>query len=412
MSAQEAGIRGLVEGDELQDRSVDVATNGSMHPSLALYAECFSALSWPVLIVDADWRLVWASNELLEFVRAQDQADVGYGLHIAEALTTDPWVSAISSDSLGPLFAEIGPYLLHDLHNRNLNPEELIPAETLGFLESLEPKEPPEVFQTRFSAVDPADPELPSYGINVCSMQVRDENGESAGWVSVMFIGVRPKLLALLARGDEEMYERMARLVDPRPRQGAMLFCDLESGDLSRQLPSAQYFRLARQLSTGIDQVVADNTGIVGKHTGDGAAAYFLVDDLGSASQAAAAAVATAARIQEMAHEVLAGVTEKECSMTVGLHWGGTLYMGQLVPGSRLDVTALGDEVNQALRVQEVAGGGETLVSKQLLEQLTDEDAQMLGIDVDRVSYRLLGELAPESEKVVRDAGALPVTSL
>jgi class 3 adenylate cyclase len=36
--------------------------------------------------------------------------------------------------------------------------------------------------------------------------------------------------------------------------------------------------------------------------------------------------------------------------------------MGQLVPGGRLDISALGDEVNEAARIQ-AAGPDETLVS-------------------------------------------------
>ncbi|MDQ3984896.1 MAG: hypothetical protein M3280_00115, partial [Actinomycetota bacterium] len=89
-----------------------------------------------------------------------------------------------------------------------------------------------------------------------------------------------------------------------------------------------------------------------------------------------------------------------------------SLYMGQLVPGSRLDVSALGDEVNEAARIQELAGPDETIVSKQLLEQLLPDDAAALGIDLEKITYRTIQDVAPGSEKVVRDAGNLAITSL
>ena len=172
------------------------------------------------------------------------------------------------------------------------------------------------------------------------------------------------------------------------------------------------YFRLVRELWTGIDQAVANNTGILGKHAGDGASAFFLVEELGSASEAAGAALKTARKIHEFSEEVFSGVVEGDCPMKIGLHWGGSLYMGQLVPGSRLDVTALGDAVNETARIQEAAAAGETIVSKQLLEQLTPADAAELGIDLEKISYKLLQEVAPDADKVVRDAGGVPVTRL
>jgi class 3 adenylate cyclase len=167
-----------------------------------------------------------------------------------------------------------------------------------------------------------------------------------------------------------------------------------------------------RQLWTGIDSAVADETGIIGKHAGDGASAYFLVEDLGSPSAAAAAAVRASRKVHEIGEQVFAESLDSECLMKVGIHWGGTLFMGQLVPSGRLDVTALGDEVNEAARVQETAGPGETLVSKQLLEQLTPEDAAALGVDLEKVSYEPLSDKPTASQKAIKDAGTIPVTGV
>ena len=58
--------------------------------------------------------------------------------------------------------------------------------------------------------------------------------------------------------------------------------------------------------------MVGSHHGIVGKHAGDGASAYFLVDDLGSASRAADAAIRTAHGIHERSEAVFGdGLVEK-----------------------------------------------------------------------------------------------------
>lgn len=348
-----------------------------------------------------------------EFIGEDDGERLGYGKHIAEAFLSDVWLRTVHPDSQVELFNHLAPYLLHDFARRGREPKDVLPESFQPLLDGIEPCDPPSMDSISFMYVNPgSDGDLPDYRVNGLILKLNDDDGELAGWLCVFFMDIRPNLLVLLARGDEQMYERMAKLVDPGPRQAAILFCDLHSsGRLSRQLPSAAYFKLVRRLWRGIDAAVAEHTGIVGKHAGDGASAFFLVDDLGSPSAAAAAAMRAAARVHEISHGVFEDALESDCLMKVGLHWGGSLYMGQLVPGGRLDVTALGDEVNEAARIQETAGAGETLASKQLVEQLSPDDAAALGVDVEKLSYRPLAEIDGAPEKAARDAGGLAVTN-
>jgi class 3 adenylate cyclase len=158
--------------------------------------------------------------------------------------------------------------------------------------------------------------------------------------------------------------------------------------------------------------VVVDHDGIVGKHAGDGVSAFFLVDDLGSASAAARAAVGAARGISAAARRVAADndLEDDDVRLNVGAHWGGTLYMGQVTTGGRLEVTALGDEVNECARIQQAAREGMVVASKALVERLAPSDAGAVGLDPDLATYRALAELPGADEKVVRDAGLLPVT--
>lgn len=383
-------------------------------PRLADWARHIERLQWSAMILDAEWQLVWVSSELRQFTGADEDSDVGYGLHVLEAFLKPTWLNTVHPESQTEMFLELAPFVVTDFKQRGRDPSQVLPDPFLSLMDQVEAAEVPSMWSSSFLYLDPRrDDELADYRVNVLFMRMHDESGGVVGWLILFFMGVRPNLLALLARGDERMYERMANLVEPGRREAAILFCDLQaSGAVSRRLPSAAYFKLVRRLWTGIDEVVANSTGIIGKHAGDGASAYFLVDDLGDPSDTAAAAIATARRVQELSAEVFREVLETDGLMKVGLHWGASLYMGQLVPGGRLDVTALGDEVNETARIQEAAGGGETLASKQLLERLSPDGAASAGIDIEKLSYRPLADVAPALDKVLRDAGTLAVASL
>ena len=383
-------------------------------PELAEWRDNIQSLDWSGMLLNEDWELVWVSESIKQFVGATDE-NVGLGLHIAEAFMQDVWLRTVHPDSQSEMFLDLAPYFITDFARRGRNPEDIVPEPLAGLLDQVGPAEAiPHVHSGSFRYIAPgSEGELPDYGVKWCFLRLHGPDGTFIGWLGLFNMDVRPNLMSLLARGDQEMYERMARLVDPGPRQAAVMFCDLhQSVQLSRTMPSVAYFKLVRKLWMGIDQAVADETGIIGKHAGDGASAFFLLDDLGSNSQAAAAAIRAARRIHEIGEDVFRETLDSECLMRVGIHWGGNLFMGQLVPGGRLDVTALGDEVNEAARVQETAGPGETLVTKQLLEQLSSEDAAAMGLDLEKLSYQTVAELPSATDKAVRDAGILPVTTV
>jgi class 3 adenylate cyclase len=155
---------------------------------------------------------------------------------------------------------------------------------------------------------------------------------------------------------------------------------------------------------------VIEHGGIVGKHAGDGASSFFLAEQCGGEAEACAGALRAAMAVQDAS--AASSGDAAEVKLNIGVHWGGTLVIGQVVTGGRLEVTALGDEVNEAARVQETARGGATLVSKDVVERLPAAAAAELGVDPDAVSYSILAEIEGVGEKARRDAGGLAVTTL
>ena len=86
--------------------------------------------------------------------------------------------------------------------------------------------------------------------------------------------------------------------------------------------------------------------------------------------------------------------------------------MGQIATSGRLEVTALGDEVNECARIQESARDGAVLGSKALVERLDPAEAADEGIDAAQLRYTLVSELDDVPEKALRDAGSLAVSEL
>ena len=74
----------------------------------------------------------------------------------------------------------------------------------------------------------------------------------------------------------------------PARRPGAVMFVDLEgSAQLARRLSTQAFFALIRRLIFRIDEEVVSRGGVVGKHAGDGASAFFLQETFGREAAAA-----------------------------------------------------------------------------------------------------------------------------
>lgn len=204
----------------------------------------------------------------------------------------------------------------------------------------------------------------------------------------------------------------MDRVSEPARRTAAILFADLEaSGVLSRHLSSRGYFELIRDLTDLIDSSVIAHDGIAGKHAGDGGSALFLAADFdGSESGAARAAIEAARAIRDGSEQL--GPEEVEVKVNIGLHWGATLMIGQVATSGRLEVTALGDQMNEGARIETAAAGGTILASKDLVERLGAADMEATGINPDVIAYSTVGELVGASDKAIRDAGTIAVTPI
>ena len=253
------------------------------------------------------------------------------------------------------------------------------------------------------------------WGINLGTwstmFDVRDTSGQLVGRVQILKPAVGMSTIGMITSvGDVRHLERAQMVAKADRRPGAILFADLQASTLlSRRMSTSDYFALSRRLIRAADQCVVDAGGLVGRHLGDGVSAFFLVEHLGSESAAAKAAIQAARDLRVAATEIAtrSGIEGGDVVLRFGLHWGATLYVGLFKSVARSEVTAMGDEVNEAARIEACAVGGRSLASKALIERLDRHD--LLELDLEHVSYTLLGELESATEKVRRDAPTIAV---
>lgn len=247
-------------------------------------------------------------------------------------------------------------------------------------------------------------------------VRLRDDTGQIAGTAVLQKPAVGMAVLTRIgAMGDLRHFERVDQVTRPGRRPAAILFADLESSSrLARGLSTASYFALVRRLAIAADQSVINAGGLVGSHAGDGVVAFFLAETSGSESAAARACIAAARALRDAVSDVAAksDLQADDVVLRFGLHWGANLYVGQITTSGRTEVTALGDQVNEAARIEACATGGLALASKDLIERLTPDDAAALDLDPDHVTYSALSDLHTATEKARRDAPAIAVCAV
>ena len=382
-------------------------------PALAEVAGALLAAGHWGLIVDDRWRLVYVTDELrLTFGANLGLAPFAIGEHFfgeESARVGRGWRFGLNSTDLYRVFfAGLGGYAVADIMGGKDALRAAVDPSLRDMVDDITPAASGAMgFIGSGMAIDRA------VGIAIVAMRVRDASGRLAGTAVISKPSAGMALLgAATGMSDQAHFERMQLVARAARRPSAILFADLESSSpLARRLSTASYFALGRRLVRAADQCVINAGGLVGRHVGDGVVAFFLAETSGSESAAARACIEAARNLRAALADVArrSDVAPEDVVFRFGLHWGSTLHVGNITTGARSEVTALGDEVNEAARIEACATGGRALASKNLIERLTPEDALALGLDPDHTSYTALADLASATEKARRDAPAIAV---
>lgn len=366
-------------------------------------------------IVDREWRLVYVTDEqrlslsagpgMVSLVIGERWSNVMPG--VPAELADGPEVKEMMRE----MFCRIGEFVLDDVAGGKDEVRRMLEPTQEDILDDLAPSTVVSMSAWPFATGTGGE-----YIAWLRAIRLRDRTGAVRGTALVFKPAAGMHVLGAMAlERDLAHLERMRSVRRAGRRPAALLFADLEgSSALARTLSTANYFALGRRIVRATDKCVVDAGGLVGRHVGDGVVAFFPAEIFDSESAAARACIEAARQTRE----TLTSVAERsdldagQLVVRFGLHWGSTVFMGDISTAARAEVTALGDEVNEAARIEACATGGRILASKPLVERLTVDDAAALAIDAGRVTYTQLSELDTATDKARRDAPAVAVCEL
>jgi len=381
-------------------------------PTLATWASALNDAGFWATLLDAQWRFSFQTDETrLSRGDTGESSTFPIGAHYfsTEGVRYHAALLSGSPESQREHFRAFGPYVLATTPGSREELRRIVDPDLADLVDELQPQDLPGALPLH-RAMKYAGTEV---GFSAVLIRIDHGDGRLAGicHVGKPAVGMS-QLAAAAATADLVHVERMQGLGSPDRRQTAILMADLEaSSPLARRLSTAQYFAFGRRLVRAADRCIIAAGGIVGRHAGDGVVAFFLVETLGSESAAARSCITAVRNLRATLADVSlrSEIPESELSLRFGLHWGGTLYIGRIQTSGRSEVNALGDEMNEAARLEACATGGRALASKALIERLSRLDANALGLDTHRLTYTPLAELATATDKARRDAPSIAV---
>lgn len=158
----------------------------------------------------------------------------------------------------------------------------------------------------------------------------------------------------------------------PQRQQLSIMFADVRSfSTFSEHLEPEQLIQIINQYFTLASQAITDQEGMIDKFMGDAVMALFNTP-LNPQENHAERAARTALMIQQQVAEFHKTLPEEErLYLGIGVH-AGEAVVGNVGSQSRKDYSALGDAVNLAKRLQEIAKPGQILLSEAVYQQVRE----------------------------------------
>ncbi len=188
-----------------------------------------------------------------------------------------------------------------------------------------------------------------------------------------------------------------------RERRIAVLFCDLRgfTSIAEHKLPFDTVFLLNRYFEM-VGEAVEDSGGVIDKFIGDGALAIFgLKNSFAEACQQSLAAAVRISKGIEALNQTFEGELDEPLRIAIGMH-AGPAIIGEIGYGQATSLTAVGDTINTASRLEGLAKehDAQLAVSAELVNRA--------GVVMDahkRLDISLRGRQATLETWIVEDAG-------
>ena len=234
-------------------------------------------------------------------------------------------------------------------------------------------------------------------------------------------------ILTLLARRDLVIRDLLKKR-RPHLTQLAVLTADLQgSCKICAELPPEEYFELINEVWSSMEPLLRRYYATHGKHVGDGMLYYFLPQP---DSNYVMNAVRCGVEMREKMREIDDRWTRKKnwinrLRLNIGIDEGQE-WFGTYETPTHVEVTALGETINNASRLSDFANDGTIWVTKNVLGRLTGSERERLTFGVrragadgtetlSRATFARVGELAclqSRSDGKYHDISLLPVTEI
>lgn len=217
-------------------------------------------------------------------------------------------------------------------------------------------------------------------------------------------------------------------------RQGAptlvyfsVLVAELQnSTKICAELPPEEYFSLIRRIWKSMTLSFKKYLGIYGKHTGNGIVFYFLRDrDSSYLMNAIVCALELREMMKKLSHE---WKMNKGCFDDLYLNIGiseGQEFLGTIPAAPAVEFISLGDSVNSARRLSDLASFGSVWTTKNLLNRLDEKDRKQIrygiyrreqnrDVLVENIFSRVMDLVPQDNPKYSKymDIWTLPVTEI
>ena len=228
-------------------------------------------------------------------------------------------------------------------------------------------------------------------------------------------------------QGREDVIHNLLKRRMPSLVSLCILVADLQdSVKISAELPPAEYFELINGMWKALSKSFARYNGIHGKHAGDGMLYYFIKKPKGNyIRDAIFCALELRERVKQVSDEWKARKGWlNELYLNIGINEGKEFF-GAIRSNRAFEFTALGDSINYAGRLSDLARYGGIMVTKNTINRLGHESLESIRYGIRRKSQgrdifientfsRVLDLLDPNSQQQCKyqDISTLPVAEI
>ena len=241
-------------------------------------------------------------------------------------------------------------------------------------------------------------PLMPDKGINKVTLDLKRTGGHEENYEvytanfreGILFVyvpaGNIPGHILELLSGRENVINNLLKQRMPSLVSLCVLVADLQdSVKISAELPPAEYFELINQLWKTLSGSFQKYHGINGKHAGDGALYYFLKKPK---SNYMLDTLCCAFELREKVKKIDYEWKNRKgwlnnLFLNIGINEGKEFF-GAVQSASNLEFTALGDSINYAGRLSDLARYGGIFVTKNTINKLSAEELKSVRYGIRR----------------------------